>query len=123
MFSSLTANAALTTARLQTWLVLWASNYLTEKVSTMTHKEQMTRGILAALDAMPKRMRGCDMAHLFAQFIITYDMEPDTADIAIETAKLVQMYVNECSNEDLQTTSAIRDADQFLAKIQAGDQG
>ena len=85
----------------------------------MTHKEQMQRGILAALDAMPKRMRGCDMAHLFAQFIITYDMEPDTADIAIETAKLVQMYVNECSNEDLQTTSAIRDADQFLAKIQA----
>ena len=85
----------------------------------MSHKEQMTRGILAALDAMPKRMRGCDMAHLFAQFIITYDMEPDTADIAIETAKLVQMYVNECSNEDLQTTSAIRDADQFLAKIQA----
>ena len=85
----------------------------------MTHKEQMPRGILAALDAMPKRMRGCDMAHLFAQFIITYDMEPDTADIAIETAKLVQMYVNECSNEDLQTTSAIRDADQFLAKIQA----
>ena len=85
----------------------------------MTHKEQMTRGILGALDAMPKRMRGCDMAHLFAQFIITYDMEPDTADIAIETAKLVQMYVNECSNEDLQTTSAIRDADQFLAKIQA----
>ena len=88
----------------------------------MTHKEQMTRGILAALDAMPKRMRGCDMAHLFAQFIITYDMEPDTADIAGETAKLVQMYVNECSNEDLQTTSAIRDADQFLARIQAGDQ-
>ena len=123
MFSSMTANAALTTVRLQTWLALWASNYLTEKVSTMTHKEQMTRGILAALDAMPKRMRGCDMAHLFAQFIITYDMEPDTADIAIETAKLVQMYVDECSNEDLQTTSAIRDADQFLAKIQAGDQG
>ena len=88
----------------------------------MTHKEQMRRGIEAALDAMPKRMRGCDMAHLFAQFIITYDMEPDTADIAIETAKLVQMYVNECSNEDLQTTSAIRDADQFLARIQAGNQ-
>ena len=89
----------------------------------MTHKEAMKRGIEAALDAMPRRMRPCDMAHLFAQFIITYDMEPDTADIAIETAKLVQMYVNECSNEDLQTTSAIRDADQFLAKIQAGDQG
>ena len=48
----------------------------------MTHKEQMQRGIEAALDAMPKRMRGCDMAHLFAQFIITYDMEPDTDDIA-----------------------------------------
>ena len=89
----------------------------------MTHKDAMKRGIEAALDAMPRRMRPCDMAHLFAQFIITYDMEPDTADIAIETAKLVQMYVNECSNEDLQTTSAIRDADQFLAKIQAGDQG
>ena len=85
----------------------------------MTHKDAMKRGIEAALDAMPRRMRPCDMAHLFAQFIITYDMEPDTADIAIETAKLVQMYVNECSNEDLQTTSAIRDADQFLAKIQA----
>ena len=85
----------------------------------MSHKEQMQRGILAALDAMPKRMRGCDMAHLFAQFIITYDMEPDTADIAIETAKLVQMYVNECSNEEHETKAAITDADQFLAKIQA----
>ena len=83
----------------------------------------MQRGIEAALDAMPKRMRGYDMAHLFAQFIITYDMEPDTADIALGTAKLVQIYVDGCSNEDLQTTSAIRDADQFLAKIQAGDQG
>ena len=85
----------------------------------MTHKEQMRRGIEAALDAIPKRIRGCDMAHLFAQFIITYDMEPDTADIAGETAKLIQMYVDECSNEDLQTVSAIRDADHFLAKIQA----
>ena len=88
----------------------------------MTHKEQMTRGILAALDAMPKRMRGCDMAHLFAQFIVTYDMEPDTDDIAGETARLVQIYVDDCSNEDLQTVSAIRDADHFLAKIQAGNQ-
>ena len=85
----------------------------------MTHKEQMQRGIEAALDAMPKRMRGCDMAHLFAQFIVTYDMETDTDGIAGETAKLVQMYVDECSNEDLQTVAAIRDADQFLAKIQA----
>ena len=88
----------------------------------MSHKEQMQRGIEAALDAMPKRMRGCDMAHLFAQFIITYDMEPDTADIAVQTAKLIQMYVDECSDEDLQTVSAIRDADQFLARIQAGNQ-
>lgn len=89
----------------------------------MTHKDAMKRGIEAALDAMPRRMRPCDMAHLFAQFIITYDMEPDTADIALGTAKLVQIYVDSCSNEDLQTTSAIRDADQFLARIQAGDQG
>ena len=89
----------------------------------MTHKEAMKRGIEAALDAMPRRMRPCDMAHLFAQFIITYDMERDTADIALGTAKLVQIYVDSCSNEDLQTTSAIRDADQFLARIQAGDQG
>ncbi|MDG2404501.1 MAG: hypothetical protein P8M25_05975, partial [Paracoccaceae bacterium] len=59
---------------------------------------------------------------LFAQFIITYDMEPDTADIAGATAKLVQIYVDTCSDEDLQTASAIRDADQFLASIQAGDQ-
>ena len=87
----------------------------------MSHKEQMIRVIEAAMDAMPKRMRGCDMAHLFAQFIITYDMEPDTDDIAGETAKLVQMYVDQCSNEDLQTVAAIRDADQFLAKIQAGN--
>ena len=87
----------------------------------MTHKDAMKRGIEAALDAMPRRMRPCDMAHLFAQFIITYDMEPDTADIALGTAKLVQIYVDSCSNEDLQTTSAIRDADQFLARIQAGD--
>ena len=88
----------------------------------MTHKDAMKRGIEAALDAMPRRMRPCDMAHLFAQFIITYDMEPDTADIALGTAKLVQIYVDSCSNEDLQTTSAIRDADQFLARIQAGNQ-
>ena len=60
----------------------------------MTHKEQMRRGIEAALDAMPKRMRGCDMALLFAQFIVTYDMEPDTDDIAGETAKLVQISVS-----------------------------
>ena len=78
----------------------------------MTHKEQMRRGIEAALDAMPKRMRGCDMAHLFAQFIIS-------DDIAGETARLVQIYVDDYSNEDLQTVSAIRDADHFLAKIQA----
>ena len=89
----------------------------------MTHKEQMQRGIEAALDAMPKRMRGCDMAHLFAQFIITYDMEPDTADIAVQTAKLIRMYIDDCSDEDLQTVSAIRDADHFLAKIQAGEPG
>ena len=85
----------------------------------MSHKEQMIRVIEAAMDAMPKRMRGCDMAHLFAQFIITYDMEPDTDDIAGETARLVQIYVDDCSNEDLQTVSAIRDADHFLARIQA----
>ena len=85
----------------------------------MTHKEQMRRGIEAALDAMPKRMRPRDMAHLFAQFIVTYDMEPDTDDIAGETAKLVQIYVDGCSDEDVQTVSAIRDADHFLAKIQA----
>ena len=85
----------------------------------MTHKEQMRRGIEAALDAMPKRMRGCDMAHLFAKFIITYDMEPDTDDIALQTAKLVQMFVENCDNEDLQMVSAIRDADHFLAKVQA----
>ena len=87
----------------------------------LTHKEQMQRGIEAALDAMPKRMRGRDMARLFAQFIVTYDMEPDTDDIAGETARLVQIYVDDCSNEDLQTVSAIRDADHFLAKIQAGN--
>ena len=29
------------------------------------------------------------------------------------------MYIDDCSDEDLQTVSAIRDADQFLAKIQA----
>ena len=63
----------------------------------MTHKEQMQRGIEAALDAMPKRMRGCDMAHLFAQFIITYDMEPDTADIAVQTGKLIRMYIDDLS--------------------------
>ena len=85
----------------------------------MTHKEQMQRGIEAALDAMPKRMRGCDMAHLFAQFIITYDMEPDTADIAVQTGRLIRMYIDDCSDEDVQTVSAIRDADQFLARIQA----
>ena len=87
----------------------------------MSHKEQMQRGIEAALDAMPRRMRGCDMAHIFAQFIITYDMELDTADIVLATAKLIQIYVDGCSNEDLQTVSAIRDADQFLAKIQDGN--
>ena len=96
----------------------------------MTHKDAMKRGIEAALDAMPRRMRPCDMAHLFAQFIITYDMEPDTADIALGTAKLVQIYVDTCSNEEDEWSNeehemdaAITDADQFLAKIQAGDQG
>lgn len=78
---------------------------------------------MAALDAMPKRMRSRDMAHLFAQFIITYDMEPDTADIFVQSGKLICMYIDGCPDEDVQTIDAIRDADQFLARIQVGDQG
>ena len=85
----------------------------------MTHKEQMRRGIEAALDAMPKRMRPRDMAHLFAEFIITYDMEPNTADIVLGTAQLVERHVDLWGHEDLQMVSAIRDADHFLAKVQA----
>jgi len=85
----------------------------------MTHKKHMEIGIEAALDAMPQFMRSCDLARLFAQFIVTYEMEPDTDDIALQTAKLVQMFVENCDNEDLQMVSAIKDADHFLAKVQA----
>ena len=88
----------------------------------MSHKEQMQIAISNALDAMPQRMRPCDMAGLFSHFIINYNMEPNTAEIVLATAKMVQIYVDEWSDEEHETKAAITDADQFLAKIQAGKQ-
>tara|TARA_E500000178_G_scaffold228184_1_gene224932 strand:+ start:223 stop:375 length:153 start_codon:yes stop_codon:yes gene_type:complete len=46
-------------------------------------------------------------------------MEPNTAEIVLATAKMVQIYVDEWSDEEHETKAAITDADQFLAKIQA----
>jgi len=90
----------------------------------MTHKEQMIRAIEAAMDAMPTPMRPCDMAHLFAHFIIQYNLARYTDDIVLGAAEMVERHVdahNLWNHKDLQTVSAIRDADHFLAKIQAGN--
>ena len=92
----------------------------------MSHKEQMIRAIEAAMDAMPTPMRPCDMAHLFAHFIIQYNLARYTDDIVLGAAKMVKRHVdphNLWNHEDVQSVSAIKDADMFLAKIQARNQG
>jgi len=85
----------------------------------MTHRDAMKEGIHLAIDAMPKRMRPCDMALLFANFLISYDMDTDMAEISKEANKIIKIFVDDCDDEDLQMVSAIKDADHFLAKVQA----
>ena len=82
----------------------------------------MKEGIYLAINAMPKRMRPCDMALLFANFLITYDMETDLADIGAEVNKIIEIYVNDKGEDEVKMEAAITDADQFLARIQAGNQ-
>jgi len=88
----------------------------------MSHRQQMQREIKAALNAMPQGMTPRDMVHLFADLIIQYNMAPNTSDIVFWTTYRVERHVDLWGHEDQQTDAAIRDADQFLARIQAGDQ-
>ena len=85
----------------------------------MSHRDAMKDGIYLAIDAMPKRMRPCDMALLFANFLITYDMETDMAEISKEANKVIKIFVDDQGEDDVEMVSAIKDADHFLAKIQA----
>jgi len=89
----------------------------------MTHKDAMERGIYNAINAMPKRMRNIDMALLFANFLITYDMEDDLDDIAAKANEIIEEHIDMVDDEAPQIKAAIKDADQFLARIQVGDQG
>ena len=41
------------------------------------------------------------------------------ADIGAEVVKMIEMYVDDPGENDVETITAIRDADQFLEKIQA----
>ena len=89
----------------------------------MSHEVMMQHCIYLAMKAMPRRMRPNDMAQLFANFLITHELEDDLADIGAEVVKLIEMYVDDPGENDVKTMAAITDADQFLARIQAGDQG
>ena len=88
----------------------------------MSHKVMMQHSIYLAMKAMPSRMRPNDMALLFANFLITHELEDDLADIGAEVVKMIEMYVDDPGENDVETITAITDADQFLARIQAGKQ-
>jgi len=85
----------------------------------MSHKATMQHGIYRAIDAMPRRMRPSDMALLFANFLITYEMEDDLTEIDEAVNKIIEVYVNDHGEDDVETMTAIKDADHFLAKVQA----
>lgn len=82
----------------------------------------MQREIKAALDAIPKGMTPRDIVHLFADLIIQYNMVPNTTDILFWTKYRVERHVDLWGDDDQQIDAAIKDADQFLAKIQDGKQ-
>ena len=85
----------------------------------MTHKVMMQHSIYLAMKAMPRRMRPHDMATLFANFLIAHELTDDLADIGAEVGKMIEMYVDDPGENAVEVETAIRDADQFLAKIQA----
>tara|TARA_B100000768_G_scaffold153118_1_gene149209 strand:- start:553 stop:822 length:270 start_codon:yes stop_codon:yes gene_type:complete len=88
----------------------------------MSHKDAMERGVYHAINAMPKRMRNIDMALLFANFLITYDMEDDLDDIAAKANEIIEEQIDMVDDEAPEIKAAITDADMFLARIQAGSQ-
>ena len=85
----------------------------------MSHRDAMKEDIHLAIDAMPRRMRPSDMALLFANFLITYDMETDMAEISKEANKVIKIFVDDQGEDDVEMVSAVKDADHFLAKVQA----
>ena len=84
----------------------------------MSRKEVLIEAIGKTIDAMPQRLRGNELAIVIVNLLVSYNMINDADRIADEVKRLIENHVTDLTDEDLQTVSAIRDADQFLARIQ-----
>lgn len=84
----------------------------------MTHEEEVREAIYLCVDAMPKQIRRCDMALLFAIFVRMYDMEEDLDAIGDEVSRIIENHANEKSENKVKLNAAVTDADKFLARIQ-----
>ena len=84
----------------------------------MSHRQQMQREIKAALNAMPQGMTPRDMAQLFANFLVAYDMEGNADEIKVKVDDIIrEHFINEHKDELMEMCAEI-DAAMFLAKCQ-----
>ena len=84
----------------------------------MSRKEVLIEAIGKTIDAMPQRLRGNELAIVIVNLLVAYNMINDADRIADEVKRLIENHVTDLTDEDLQTVSAIKDADHFLARIQ-----
>ena len=84
----------------------------------MSRKAMLIEAISKTIDAMPQRLRGNELAIVIVNLLVAYNMINDADRIADEVKRLIENHVTDLTDEDLQTVSAIKDADQFLARIQ-----
>ena len=84
----------------------------------MSRKAMLIEAISKTIDAMPQRLRGNELAIVIVNLLVVYNMINDADRIADEVKRLIENHVTDLTDEDLQTVSAIKDADQFLARIQ-----
>ena len=84
----------------------------------MSRKEVLIEAIGKTINAMPQRQRGNELAIVIVNLLVVYNMINDADRIADEVKRLIENHVTDLTDEDLQTVSAIKDADQFLARIQ-----
>ena len=84
----------------------------------MSHKNAIEKGIYNAVQAMPKRMEPCDMAQLFANFLVAYDMEGNADEIKVKVDDVIRDHFFNEHKDELMEMCAEIDAAMFLAKCQ-----
>ena len=84
----------------------------------MSHEDEIREAIYLAVEAMPERIRMCDVALLFAIFVHMYDMEDDLDAIGEEVGRIIGMYSGDKRENKAKLNAAVTDADKFLARIQ-----